>query len=283
MKALTRMQANPVAALTAVALLLAACGPTGPKPPAPGTPAFNWNAAENAYKTGDFVKANDLLAGLSESDNEYTARARPWSLVMSFALIGSYMELAEKLDAGAARNRANPAVFRRQSAEYKALAKAAVLRYIEQANRFIAANQDKEVTLAFAPPEASFDDPPQYDKITIGQMIPDAELAGVEKEVIRREILRGAARALNLPEDKEKVMAAFAGGEAKAPGPRFLLSMAQNLHDVGEMLGPKGLDQPHRIELAYKVALAALELVKDDKEATALAKKIAAAQKKLKR
>jgi hypothetical protein len=267
-----------LAAAAAVAIL-SGCQ-SGPKPPQPGTPAFNWLAAKDAYKNGDFVKANDLLTQLSNSDNEFAERARPWALVTSLGLANSYMTLADKFDQGAKRNRSNPTPFRRTASEYKVKANAAALQFAEVSHRFVAANKDKDVVFAFDPPAGAFDEPVQFQKITAGQMIPAAELAGVENVVIKAEMLRGVCRALNTPKDPDKARAAFQAGEAKVPGPSMLLAVANGLYGVSEMFGPKKLDQPHRIKMLYDEASQALSLLPDNKDAKELSKKISDSRKK---
>jgi hypothetical protein len=265
-----------------VILLLSACAPSGPKPPAPGTPAYQWNRAQEAYKTGDFTRAVDLLSELAEGESEFASQARPAALLLSLGLANASMELSEKLDEAGKKNRTNPAPFRRHASEYSSRVKSLSMRYVELSHKFIQANQDREVTLVLEPPPATLDDPDQYKKFAIGQLIPDAELAQVEKQVVARELLRTSAQFLGVPKEPEKARAAFQTGGAKVAGPDFLLHVASGLYRVGEMFGPKKLDQPHRIKLVYDEALSALALVKDNKDAKDLTKKISDAQKKLK-
>lgn len=271
-----------VAPLLCLVIFTVACGPAGPPPPAPGTPEFNWLRAQEAFKAGDYDKANDLLVEVAESQSELAAKAQPWALVSSLGLATAYMELADKLNQGADRNRKDPAAFRRIANEYKVKARNTALQYARVAHRFVTANKDKEVTLSFEPPEAAFEDPVQYKKLTVGQMIPEGEIAAMERQVLRRELLRAACRAVNLPKDPAKGRAAYQGGETKVAGPTFLLLVANGLYEVGEMFGPKKLDQPHRLKGVYDTAEAALELIKGNKDAKELLRKVTEARKKLK-
>jgi len=259
-----------------------ACGPAAPPPPAPGTPEFNWLRAQEAYKVGDYDRAADLLVEVAESTSELAGKAQPWALVTSLGLARAYMELADKLNEGADRNRKDPAAFRRVANEYKVKARTTAWQYARVAYRFINANKDKEVTLGMTLPEASFDDPVQYKKLAVGQMIPEGEILAMQREVVRREIMRAGAQAVNQPKDPAKARAAFEAGEAKIAGPVFLFAVANGLYDVAEMFGPKKLDQPHRLKDVYDSAEAALALIKDNKDARELMKKVAAARKKMK-
>ena len=283
MNSLLKITHTALSLLCVTILMLAvACGPAGPPPPAPGTPEFKWLRAQEAYKAGDYDRANDLLVDVAESDSEVAEKARPWALVVSLGLATAYMELADKLNEGADRNRKDPAAFRRVANDYRVRARTTALQYARVAHRFIEANKDQEVTLAFELPEATFEDPVQYKKLVIGQMIADGEIGMMQREVVRREVLRAGCRAVNMPKDPAKARAAFEGGEAKVAGPVFLLAVANGLYEVGEMLGPKRLDQPHRLASVYEAAEAALALIKDNKEAKELLKKVAAARKKMK-
>ena len=271
----------PIILCALLAVLLISCAPSGPQRPQPGTPAFQWLTAKEASKSGDFVKTNDLLVPLAMGSGEYAEQARPWALLTSLGMAGAYIELSEKLEEGSRKSR-ETAPFRRASISYRAKAQAAAMQYLELSRRFTDANQDKDVTLAFELPSAGFTDPPEYLKITGGRMLPQPELATVEAYVIRHEMLQNVCRALDTPKDLEKAKAAYQNGEAKASGPVFLLTVAQGLYDVGEMFGPRKLDQPPRILGAvYSEALEVLALVKDNKDAKNLTKKIGDAKKKL--
>lgn len=242
-----------------------------PQPPQPGTPAFNWASAKQAYEKGDYVKANTLLNQLAQGKSEFAEQARPLALMTSLSLASSYMELSEKYAEGAKRTRGQAAPFMKSTSTYKSEAVASGMQFLEEAGRFIATNKDKEVTLVEGIPAAEADDPPQYTKITSGQGIPAAEEPLVEKMVIASTLAANMTAA-----------GAAKTGEVKAPSAKYLLALSQGLYDVGEMFGPKKLFQPKRmIEAAHEQALKALAMVKDNKDARELEKKVNAAKKKL--
>jgi hypothetical protein len=242
-----------------------------PQPPQPGSPAANWAAAKQSYEKGDFVKANTLLMKLSQGKSEFAEQARPLALMTSISMASSYMELSEKFAEGQKKTRGNATPFMRATSNYRAQATASGMQFLEEAQRFIDANKDKEVTLPVAIPASEKDDPPQYKKITSGQGVPDAEIPGVERALIAKNLAKNMTAA-----------GGAATGEAKVPGAKFLLVVAKGLFDVSEMFGPKKLLQPNRIiEAAHSEALEALALVKDNKDARELEKKVTAAKKKL--
>lgn len=266
--------------LFALAALLAACN-TGPEPPKPGSPAYNWEAAQRAYKGGDYLKATDLLVQLGKTDNDFSARARPWALVMSIGTAKAYMELAEKFEEGAKAAKTNPAQFRSRIVGYKAKATGAGMQAVETARRFSAAGEAKDVVFVFTPPEAPLDDPPQLAKVVKGQPMPEAEIGVLERTVLKREILRQACIALNAAKDPAKARAAYQNNEARPEAFPFMLG--KGLYDVAQIFGLKKLNQPTRvIKALYDETGKAFAQVKDNKEAKEIAKKAADANAKLK-
>ena len=268
-------------------LAMAACSGTStssaPQPPKPGTPAFDWMTAQNALKSGDIVKANDLLVKLAEKTSEFTERARPLALVTSAGMADAYMELAGKYEEGVKHTRLNPMPLRRAMGDYRDKAKAAAMQYLEVVRLFTDTNEGKDVTLQLSLPKASLDEPEMYKKITGGYAVPEAEVTALEQQVVRQKVMRSACHVAGHPKDPENALALYESGEAKIPGPTFMLSTAQDLYGVSEMFGPKQLNQPNRIiKVTYEEALKALTYVKDNKDAKDLTKKITEADKKLK-
>jgi len=255
----------------------------GPQPPKPGTPAFKWFAAHDAYKKGDYDKANDLLVQVAKSDNEFTAKARPWTMLLSQAMVNGYYELSDEYLKAAEKAKRNPAAFRRLVNICKSKAAAAGMSYAEVSKAFLDSNKDQDVTLAFDIPDVSLDaDPPQYKKLEEGTMLDEPEITQAERFVIRREVASAICQAMNAGEDVAKAKAAYQQGEAKIPGPVFQMNTAQTLYDIGEMFGPKKLYQPDRVRsVIYETSLQALAFAKDDKAVPALKKKISESSKKL--
>ncbi len=269
-----------VSCILLLSVLLTACS-SAPKGPVPGTPAFNWLAAQDAYKNGDYVKTNDILTQLAKSDNEYSDRARPWALIVSQGLASAYLDLGSKFEDGAKRNRSNPAIFRRQASDYNSKAVATALQYLETSHHFLDANKAKDVTLALEFPKGNLEEPVQLKKIAAGQPIPEAEMAGVEKEMLKRGVLSALCKAVDAKGKPEKAQAMFQQGEAKVPGNTFVFALANGLYEVSESFGPKKLDQPHRIKVIFQEASEALALIPANKETKDLSKKIADTRKKL--
>jgi hypothetical protein len=264
----------------AIAVFLIACGP---QPPKPGTPAFKWNAARDACKGGDYGKANVLLAQVAGGKSEFASQAGPLALLTSVGMANAYWEIAQKYEEGVKNRGASPGPFRKLNTNYKTMASTVGLQYLELAHNFLDANKDtKEFTIVFGLPEATFDDPPQYQKITAGQGLSEADLFVMEKAVVKREVMRSICEALGAPKDPAKAKAAFQNGEAKVPGPAFLLAVAKGSWDMAELFGAKKLNRLERAIMLYDEADRPLAALGDNKDAKDLAKQIADARKKAK-
>ncbi len=265
-----------------VALLLVGCAEKGPEPPKPGSPAFKWNSAQESYKKGDYIKTSNALVELAEKKGEFTEQARPWAMIMTGGMSNAYMELAEKFAEGTKKTRGDAMPFRRANNEYKGKASASAMQFIELARGYVTENKAADAKLLLEMPDAVFAEPGQYQKITKGLTVPPAEVVGLEQTVVRREIANMASLALGSPKDAAKAKAAYKDGTATANGQAFLFMTAKQLWNIGEMFGQKKLNQPARFtHAAYDTAVQALGMVKDNKDAAALLKKISEADKKL--
>src|SRR5262249_55116765 len=186
----------------AVAGVLAATSCSkGPEPPRPGTPAFYWNAAKSTYHSGDFVKANENLQQILQTENEFTARARPWTIVLSAGLAQGYADAADAYEAGAKMNRANPMPFRKDMSALRTQASAAALEFTETIHKYMAVDKGPEVVLAFENPTGSAVEPPALRKIFSGQLVQESERDALVRAMLQRGFILAAARAAGSPKD----------------------------------------------------------------------------------
>jgi hypothetical protein len=266
--------------MIAAAVLATSCQSQGPAKPQPGTPAFQWLSAQDAFKKGDYVRAASLLSDLAARPNDYQERARPMAALLSYGLMQGYMDLADKYAAGAKKARTNAAPLYRLTGEYRAKAVAAGKRYVELMRGATARYKEKGVELEPGLPEGLANDPPQYAKILAGSMPPAPEVELAEVHVLRREAMKYTLRAMGVPDNAAKGREMFASGKAQVPGGVYLTAMANFLFETGELFGPKKLSQPSGIRQAvYDEALATLAAVPETKDTVALRKKILAAIK----
>jgi hypothetical protein len=253
-----------------------------PAPPKPGTPAFYWGAAGSTYRAGDLVKTSENLAQLVSGENEFTGRARPWSIIVLAGLTNGYTELADIYDAGARANRANPTPFRKQASALRSLASASALQLAENVHSFMEKNQDANVTLAFAMPTGSPTSPPALKRVGTGILVQDSERDSLLQAMQQRGVLLAACNAVGSPNDTAKTLDVLKTGEAQIPRPVFLKAAAKALLDESDLFASDKLDQPNRIKLLLGEAQEALKAVPPDKDTKDLDTKIQAVLKKIK-
>lgn len=266
--------------LICISLLWAACS-SGPKGPEPGTPAFYWAAAKETFSSGDYMKTLDNLDRASKGA-EFESKALAWSMVVNAGLVNGYQELADDFDRGAKANRSNPGAFRKQSSNYRRVARPLTLQLAEKYQKFQKANKDTETTLAFPFPNGSPAEAPIMAKVMGGNILPEAQLEDVQKLTLSRAMVLATARASGAGEDASKARAMFKNGDVKVPRATFLAGIAQALYEAGDMFNPKRLGEPDKVKLFSGMALDALKGAPDSPEKKSLTDKIQKTLKALK-
>ncbi|MGO9261084.1 MAG: hypothetical protein ACLQU1_32965 [Bryobacteraceae bacterium] len=253
---------------------------SGPRPPEPGTPAFIWGAAKETYHTGDFRKTSENLVQLIQTDNDFTARARPLAAVISAGLAQGYFDLAENYEAGARANRADPTPFRKQVSASRSLSSAAALEFAENIHAFLEKDKEPNVVLACEYPTGSMAEPAGIHKVAKGMLMQDSEKDLLETAMLQRGVVLAMSRFLGAPEDAAKTLELFKAGEPTVPRATFAYGTAKALYDLSALWGPQKLDLPNRLQMMCQEALDALHSVPETKETKALTAKIQATLKK---
>jgi hypothetical protein len=278
MKATPRRNLLLFVAVT-LSLLALSCS-TGPEQAKVGTPVFHWNAARTTYGSADYNKVNDNLAEVIKTDNEFTARALPWRLVVLDGMTKGYSELAEIWESGGNANRAHPTPFRTQMNLYRKTGGQLALQYAETLQKFEAAGKGQKVTLAFAFPTGSAAEIPQLKRAASGLQMPEVEIATLEKRVLDRAVLLAACRAAGAPEDSAKAQQIFKTDPVEVEWPVFAAAVANGLCEQAQFFTRDHLDRPDRVEFFGKKALEFLKAVPESKETKSQRAKIEKTMKK---
>lgn len=271
-----------VCILTLILLTLSFCSlscSSGPRAPEMGTPAFYWAAAKETFAAGDYVKTIDHLDRAMKGSAEYDAQARPWLLVLTGGLFRGYAELADAFETGARANRANPAVFRRHTSDFRRFARGLSLQFAENVRAFETKNPGEQVALAFEFPGGSQAQPPQLSQITSGAVPTQTTVADVTKRMIQRNLILAVAQASGAGEDSSKAQQIFISGEVKVPRNDFRLFLGQMLQEQAELYGRTKLDEPERVKLFSQEAETAIKGLPESKEVKTLNEKIKKALK----
>jgi hypothetical protein len=254
----------------------------GPEPPRPGTPAFYWSAAKTAFHADDFVKTDEHLHQLIRGDNEFTARARPWAIVLSSGMARAYSDLAGYYDDGARANRGNPTPFRKQASALRSLSSASSLEFAEDVHGFLANDKSPNVVLALECPDGSAALPAGLKKVTSGALIQESERDLLLSEMLQRSVLLSVARVVGSPDDTAQTLEKFKAGEVSVTRATFVYAVAKALFEQSDLFGGKMLDQPNRLKMMCQEALEALQSIPETGDTKQLQGKIEAVLKRLK-
>jgi hypothetical protein len=256
-------------------ILISCAGSSGPEP---GTPAFYWGAAQETFGTKDYVKTVEHLEKIIATDNEYTARARPWLLVMTSGMTRGYMELADNFEAGAHANKGNPTDFRRSTNTYRGQADRLAIEFAETFAKF-QQGKDDPVPIAFPFPTGSAAPVMELTKASTGVLLAPAEIESAERRAVARGVLLQASAAAGAPDDVAKAQDRFKSGTLQVPRAAFVTLMAGTLFDESKLYGMRQIGNPDRVKIFCTRALDALKTVPETKETKDLSTKIAKSMK----
>jgi len=181
--------------------------------PEKGTPAYSWAAAKETFAANDYVKTTEHLDKLLATENEYTARARPWSLILTSGIVRGYMDVADKLESGVREKKADPGGFRKYISNSRSTAGRHSLHFAETFMRF-QKGKDDPVALAFSYPSGSAAPIQELTKASAGMPLQGAEIEGAQKRAVERAVLMETCRAAGAPDDTAKATDLFKSGSA---------------------------------------------------------------------
>jgi hypothetical protein len=258
-------------------LILTSCGPGGP---APGTPAFYWQAAKDTFAAHDYLKTVDHLEKIIRTDNEFTQRALPLNLVVTAGLANAYMDLAGLFDSGIKATRGtNPALFKARM-NYQTLAERRVLDFLQAYLKFEKSAPEPNITLAFGYPGASMAEPAGLTRIKKDGAIPgEVMMVALERRMIEQGIANSVCEAVGAPGDPAKTQSLLNSGNAQVPREVFVLSLADHLYDQALLFDRSKMDKSDRLKILCDKGLAAIKTVKENEASKALTDKIQLALK----
>ncbi len=270
-------------AICALILVLTACisCSSGPVAAEKGTPGFYWQAARETFAAGDNMKTLEHLDKLLAEDNEYTARALPWSLVVTSGTAAGFAELADHYEIGGRANKTDPSAFRVPMTNYRNSAGRLSLQFAETFAKFDKMKGDT-VALAFGSPKGTAAPAPGLTKLANGIAMPPADKENTEKRTLERGVLLAACSAAGAPDDTAKTEAILKDPEAKVPRAVFAMAMAQSLYNASQLYTQRKLDDPAKLIIFAERAQETLKAVPESKETKELNTKIATALKKKK-
>ena len=269
-----------LAVLSAISILVS-CS-SGPSAPEKGTPAFYWQSAREVYAAGDYRKTLEHLDNLLATENEYTARALPWELVLKSGIADGYMDAAENYAIGARNNKVDPSVFRRQVSDYRNAANTLALQFAEDFGKLEKLKGDT-ITLEFAYPRGTAAPVPQFTRVSTGIALTPAETQSAQDRSLERGVLLAACRAAGASNDTARTEQLLKSRVASVPRTVFMEGMAETLFHFSQLYATDKLDEPLKMGALIQRAQGALAGVPESKETKALNAKMQAALKKAKK
>jgi hypothetical protein len=242
-----------VTLLVTAILLLSLTSCAGPTTAAAGSPEFYWNAARLTYTAGDYMKTPDDLDHLIETQNEYSARALPWSLMLTSGVAAAYVELAEAYGTGARLNPANAVTFRRTASEYRTVANPLVLRFAKNIDK-LDQLPPGSITLAFPPPKGSPVMPPALARVAAGMSISAADADAMTPRVVDRNVLLSACLAIGAANEVAKTREVLGHASTITPKSTFLTGLAQMVELNAGLYERDKLDNTERLAMLRKQA-----------------------------
>ncbi len=244
-----------------------------------GTPAFYWAAAQENFAIADYVKTVQHLERLSTSDSEFSARARPWLLVMTSGMAQGYMDLADSFEAGSGATKSRSGEFRRRTNNYRVEADHLALEFLETFDRFQKGTDDP-VPIALPFPKGSASPVEQLSRVAAGSMPEPGDIELAEKAAIRRRVLLAACNAAGAPDDPTKTQELMKPGNFTVPRSAFVILMADTLFQQSQLYNPRKRADPDKFKLFGNRAMEALKTVPETKQTKDLSTKIAKNLKK---
>jgi hypothetical protein len=242
--------------------------------PAPNTPPWYWQAAQETYRAGDYSKAIDHLSEIARPGGEFADRAQPFRLVLAAGIAGGYADLAEAFEAGARMNQKAATEFRRRMNVYRSQANRRAVSFAEYYAAFRKAGPGDNIPIAFPYPSGSPLPVAELTKAGQGIMLSETELATAERRAIARAILMAACRAVGAEDDTAKAQQIFSGENVTVPKATFLLAMAKELSELAELYGPAKMNEPDKLKAFNEQALETLKALPESADAKKLIEKI---------
>ncbi len=253
----------------------------GPQAAKPGTPAFFWASANDAYKKGDFAAVVKNLGNIAASDNEFKLKAQIALVAINSGLGRGDMEWADQLETGSKAARTRQLDFRKRVTTARTEAGQAAMRSVDIVHKLLATLKDEQIPVAFGVPEVNKDKPVEAEKLLKGVLPPDAELDAMRAKYQNRGVLLSVARLGDPSGDIAKATSALSGTDPKVSRASFFAYAAGELTELSAVFGPKKLDHAGRAKLLLEEAKEALAEVPQSADKAKLQKKIDEAVKKL--
>jgi len=255
---MTGSQQRVLGALAMVALLVTLPSCSNQAVVQSDSSAIHWAAAKDQYAAGQYLKAIGSLDRLLQSDNQYTSRALPFSIVLTAGVAAGYMELADNYSAGARANHAQALAFQRKASDYRAQANHMVLQFAQNSKKMTVVQGDS-VHLAFGPPKGSSSIPSAITQISRGIELSRADEEAAVTAMIDRGVLTAVCDTAGAPSNLAKASEILQRGDFLVRRAKFMKAISDQLERASQLYARNKLDDSSKMATLRELAQSALK------------------------
>jgi len=244
------------AGLVLVCCGLLACSGGDSGGPRLGTPEWYWAAAQETFEAADYVKTQEHLEHVVNSDLDVKQQAAVWRTLVLAGLARGYMELGDAYAETVEKNPRMTAQFQIPIQEYRRVARRHAIELTESMStlrKLIAGSE--QVSFDFAFPAGSPNVSPVLTQLKAGQNPPPNQLLDAEKETLKRGILLEASEMVGAGEDVNRARTLFDTRPVSVASADFLWALGDSTYSLSDLFEQKRLNEPQVRKVMLQTAL----------------------------
>ncbi len=257
------MQTNFVplhATILGCVLLFSACSGGGSGGPAQGSPEWLWLAAQENFKAADYVKTQEHLDKLADTESEWQKRAAVWRIVVLSGLSRSYRELNEVYSKGAETNAAQSSKFNNGIQQNERDARQYAIDLTESLPKYQKLfDDDANIPLDFAFPSGSPNESPLATRLAEGEVLNEVQQANATQQVVQRGVILQAVLLAGEGEDVNAARSKFEAGAVEVPRQVFMNALGRTMWIVSELFDRTHLNRPDIEKILVTHAMKSIE------------------------
>jgi hypothetical protein len=256
-------------------LLLVSCN-KGPEGPAKGSPEWNYQAAKESFRLGEYEAAEEALSKIENAaGNPFQARAAAWHIAIEVGQVTGYGELIEAYEKGSLKAAGKRLDFLRLKQADMKEAKRHGLHLLDTYLHFeetVLKQSSPSVVLESPFPLGSATPVVDLERVYKGLWMVDDARALMHQAVLKRGMIRGYSAVLTAIDDAPGAQKALEKGRAEIPTAKFLLVLGQTAAKAAPVFGRTMLDETAKEKLFWERAQACATKILESKPDAALEK-----------
>ena len=250
-------------------LLLSACSGGGSGGPVQGSPEWLWLAAQENFAAADYVKTQEHLDKLADTESEWQKRAAVWRIVVLSGLSRAYRELSDIYSKGAETNNAQSSRFQNGIQQNQRDSRQYAIDLAESLPKYQKLfSDDADILLDFAFPSGNPNDSPLALRLEGGEVLNEDQQANATQQVVERGVILQAVLLAGEGEDVNAARAKFEAGAVEVPRQSFMNALGRTMWIVSELFDRTHLNLPDIEKILVMQAMKSIEpaLESDDED-----------------